>query len=203
MKVLIFDVLLQLARQLSVSCQLVLIILFEIVQKLAIVHQLLSFIPILLRSHEQAHSAQHGGHKLRRLCKGLHLLNVLLVQRVQRLDCCVVFWEGLVQILLAVCLDCIGLCRSFGRCFLVHRTSLLLFLCDNLVCLHFHHELCCVNLGLLNHRLHFCEVRLQVIDNNLGFFEGLGTNNVSVQLCLQLASFLLQEGCEKSNELKI
>mmetsp|Transcript_6531 Transcript_6531/g.14751 ORF Transcript_6531/g.14751 Transcript_6531/m.14751 type:complete len:388 (+) Transcript_6531:1480-2643(+) len=203
LEVISFYILLQLLCQLHIASQGILVVVLEALQETGVVHQLFRLIPTLLAVHQQTHRTQHRLHQGWWLSEGLHLLDVLLIQRVQCLDGVVVLRQGLIELLLAVILD--G-CRCRGRLhrfLLIHFAGCLGFLGNSFLSVHLHNQSSCILLALLNDRLQLGQIHLQLIDHGLGLFETLCPNLVAVQLHVQFTFLHAQQVGEELDQFQV
>eukprot|EP00968_Pinguiococcus_pyrenoidosus_P011500 scaffold926_cov248-Pinguiococcus_pyrenoidosus.AAC.13 len=146
----------------------VLVVGLELVHERHPTHELLGFLPRRLHAEEDAHGLHDDLHELRRLREGLELLDLFLVQRVQRLHSSVERWQGLVQVGLAVVLHRLDGRGDLVGLFDIRLDHRLLLVGLRLVHLHLGQQLFGVFGRLVEHGLHLRKLLLKVLHHDLG-----------------------------------
>mmetsp|Transcript_36696 Transcript_36696/g.116794 ORF Transcript_36696/g.116794 Transcript_36696/m.116794 type:complete len:681 (+) Transcript_36696:3332-5374(+) len=166
LEAVILDVLLDGLDLLGID--VVLVKVLQRLQKAHVGHELLRFIPRRLLAEEDADGLEHDLHQLGRLMVRLHLLDIRLVERLERIDGGVEGGHCFVEVALRVSGDLSGLFRDDFDVGLLRLDARLDLLGAGLVLRNLFEEHLSVLRGALQDGLQLDKLLLHLVDDDVG-----------------------------------
>ena len=181
----------------------VLVVVLQRFEEVALRHHLLGFAPVRLDALKDAHRLESEHDELGRLLVRLDLVDVVLVERLERLDRRVVGGHRLVEVPLGVGGNGLRLLGDLAHLRLLLGDARLDFVGVGLVDGHLLEQLGGVDARLLEHRLQVGQLLLELRDDGVGLDELGHSARVAVNLQLHRGPLLREHRRVQVEQLEV